>query len=365
MKKYLAAAFIFPLIAGSGALYMPGTEIVIAENGKSDYVIVRPENCDFKVKSAALKLSREIKKATGADIPVVTDSEPISGGPHKPCEILIGDTSRKSSSLSPKDLLYSDYSVNVYDKTVSVSAVNYDVYSQAVDYIIKNFVSDGVFSVKKELRYTHRADYEIDSMILCGKDISEYTLVAESSVFSEYADGLVQNLLKKTGKGLSVDEKTSADRSEIIFTYGEDLSPMQYSIKSSDGDIFVCAPSALAKSEVCGKFDEILFSGGNTVNKESFDITGEVTPTNEYERFITMRGALSNTLSKLTDKKELTVAYFGGSVTVGHGATDREKYSWRALTTKWLKENFPKANVTEVNAAIGATGSHLGAFRTE
>ena len=75
---------------------------------------------------------------------------------------------------------------------------------------------------------------------------------------------------------------------------------------------------------------------------------------------------LQNTYHRLAAAKKLNVAYLGGSVTVGVGletnyyaATD----SWRALTTKWLKDTFPKATITETNAGIGGTGSAFGAYR--
>ncbi len=76
---------------------------------------------------------------------------------------------------------------------------------------------------------------------------------------------------------------------------------------------------------------------------------------------------LVNTLYKLKIDKELTVGYFGGSVTAGTGlqGSDVEKYSWRALSRDWLKDNFPQAKVTEVNAAIGGTGSIYGVFRAD
>ena len=72
---------------------------------------------------------------------------------------------------------------------------------------------------------------------------------------------------------------------------------------------------------------------------------------------------LNNTLYKLTVEKKLNVAYFGGSVTDGHGASAANETSWRALTTKWLKESYPSATITETNAAIGGTTSYFGLFR--
>lgn len=73
---------------------------------------------------------------------------------------------------------------------------------------------------------------------------------------------------------------------------------------------------------------------------------------------------LNHTLKKLTEGK-FTVAYFGGSITEGAGASDASKTSWRALTTEWFRNRFPGAEVTEIQAAIGGTGSDLGIFRCD
>ncbi len=67
------------------------------------------------------------------------------------------------------------------------------------------------------------------------------------------------------------------------------------------------------------------------------------------------RDGLPNFFAKAKAGKPLTVAYFGGSITAANG--------WRPQTTAWLQQHYPKAKVTEINAAIGGTGSDLGVFR--
>jgi acyl-CoA thioesterase I len=57
----------------------------------------------------------------------------------------------------------------------------------------------------------------------------------------------------------------------------------------------------------------------------------------------------------------LRVAYLGGSITNGAGASNPEVTSWRAITTAWLKNKF--GSIQTINAAIGGTGSDLAAFR--
>jgi lysophospholipase L1-like esterase len=62
---------------------------------------------------------------------------------------------------------------------------------------------------------------------------------------------------------------------------------------------------------------------------------------------------LGRVFEKLKSGQETTIVYFGGSITAAPG--------YRVMTFKWFKDQFP--NAREVNAAIGGTGSDLGAFR--
>jgi lysophospholipase L1-like esterase len=67
------------------------------------------------------------------------------------------------------------------------------------------------------------------------------------------------------------------------------------------------------------------------------------------------RGGLPNVLAKLRTRGTVRIAYLGGSITAQDG--------WRPKTLNWFRTNFPTAEVKEINAAIGGTGSDLGVFR--
>lgn len=70
---------------------------------------------------------------------------------------------------------------------------------------------------------------------------------------------------------------------------------------------------------------------------------------------------------KLRAGAPVTIAYLGGPITAGAGASNPEKSSYRALVTDWFRRNFPKSEITELNASInsaGTAGSSLyGALR--
>jgi lysophospholipase L1-like esterase len=67
------------------------------------------------------------------------------------------------------------------------------------------------------------------------------------------------------------------------------------------------------------------------------------------------RGGLPNAFAKLERGDTMRVAYLGGSITAQEG--------WRVKTLGWFRQQYPRAKVEEINAAIGGTGSDLGVFR--
>ncbi|MGH9935010.1 MAG: GDSL-type esterase/lipase family protein [Blastocatellia bacterium] len=60
---------------------------------------------------------------------------------------------------------------------------------------------------------------------------------------------------------------------------------------------------------------------------------------------------------KLRAGAPVTIAYLGGSITAGAGAGNPEKSSFRALVTEWSRKNYPKSEITELNATINSTGT--------
>ncbi|MBP3858156.1 MAG: SGNH/GDSL hydrolase family protein [Ruminiclostridium sp.] len=75
------------------------------------------------------------------------------------------------------------------------------------------------------------------------------------------------------------------------------------------------------------------------------------------------KARLAKVFKKAQAGEPITVAYLGGSITQGSTAGPTTCYAY--LTTEWLKEQFPKSDITYVNAGIGATGSYIGVFRTD
>ncbi len=68
------------------------------------------------------------------------------------------------------------------------------------------------------------------------------------------------------------------------------------------------------------------------------------------------RNGLSNFLSKVSQPgAEVKIGYLGGSITAQPG--------WRVKTLAHFQKTYPQAKISEINAAIGGTGSDLGVCR--
>ena len=63
----------------------------------------------------------------------------------------------------------------------------------------------------------------------------------------------------------------------------------------------------------------------------------------------TVRDGLPNVAAKLKAGEPVTVLFLGGSITVGGGSPK----GYVTFVGAWLKELYPKATVTIVNAGIG------------
>ncbi len=82
----------------------------------------------------------------------------------------------------------------------------------------------------------------------------------------------------------------------------------------------------------------------------------------EKEKFLDNQARLKACIQKVERGEELTLAFFGGSITQGSLATAPENtYACRVF--RWWQERFPKAKLHYVNGGIGGTTSHFGVAR--
>lgn len=87
-----------------------------------------------------------------------------------------------------------------------------------------------------------------------------------------------------------------------------------------------------------------------------------------YHRSIMNEGnpaRIAAAMKKAIAGEPVTIGVIGGSITFGNAASDTNTKSWAALMKDWWVEKFPQAQITFVNAGIGATGSLYGVHRVD
>lgn len=73
-------------------------------------------------------------------------------------------------------------------------------------------------------------------------------------------------------------------------------------------------------------------------------------------------GRLEKVIEKLQNNEAVSVAFIGGSVTEGAGASGTSE-SYADRTVQYLKDTYPDAEISYVNAGLGGTASSLGVMR--
>ena len=67
------------------------------------------------------------------------------------------------------------------------------------------------------------------------------------------------------------------------------------------------------------------------------------------------RSGIGHVMEKIRAGGDVRVAYFGGSIT--------EMDGWRRMSREWLQSQYPSCSFSEIQAAIGGTGSRMGVYR--
>lgn len=118
-----------------------------------------------------------------------------------------------------------------------------------------------------------------------------------------------------------------------------------------------CAPFGTVEWRV--KIDRHNITGGHHI--------GGVRLSSSIERntHYLLRDGIGRTARKLKSGGTVTVAFLGGSVTAGSGASDPEQTSYRVRISQYLRDVYKQAAFRFIHAAIGGTDSVYGAYRLQ
>lgn len=164
-------------------------ELVLADNGESDFVVVRPEKAQGYYLDAAAAVYKKFKESLSSSIKISEDwISPLDPPPEKMHELLLFATNRAESVKAMEDLDFDGYIIRVTDCKVvivgsSPAACN-KAFEMFFDNIIPDHTKNGVtalpigYEVKEEFKAT---DIDIAAVLREGK-----TLCADFKVVFNY-----------------------------------------------------------------------------------------------------------------------------------------------------------------------------------
>jgi len=170
----------------------------------------------------------------------------------------------------------------------------------------------------------------------------------------------VNNSTTVDGKEVVEAIKTNGGKWYVVNNSGEDIT-----FGKEKGEIVYTANGVELEAVnnsiyVAPKFKSFLLNEGEYI------IRKKEKSANLYDNYIDYRGSnLANTYAKIKNNQKLNVVYFGGSVTNGTGASSKNTTSWRALIGQWLENTYTNVKFSNINSAIGATGTMFGSYRLD
>lgn len=171
---------------------------------------------------------------------------------------------------------------------------------------------------------------------------------------------------------VSVCSCKKADPDEQTYISDEIVSVEQRKVDKSDiGEDSMKVSGDLSKNDTKSseKQDNSKKISGNSnleKNVETYKYEYEFFDKRYYANSVLSSGnpaRIKNVLRKAKSGKKVTVAFIGGSITEGTGATKDDCYA--VLVAKWFEKTFNNTKVEYVNAGIGTAGSLFGVHRVD
>ena len=343
---FIAAVLLILFLAGcSGSSGQTETsappaapDFVLAENGASTFVIIRSEFASKEEIAVATALRTLIQEATGVQLTLKEDF--LKKGTQyeeAAAEILVGATNRAESAAAGEGLKSQDYRILQQGTRLAIAFGTPEAGMEALE----RFAADCLFPEQKLAGCTagydvaERNEYPLDTIVIGGRDISEFVLVGDEA----FTSPVRQKVMDLCGVVLKVTTVRPKNAPCIRADTIPGIDPLSARVMTSPDVVIAGTTGDVFKpSEAAALLCELLDSGSGEL-KAGLDV------------------------EKKVPKNAVKIAYLGGSITWGGNADPVDLNSWRAIVSRWFVENLPDSLVTNINAGIGSTGSFYGSYR--
>ena len=270
-------------------------------------IICRYEGMSFELGEAVLYMSDAVSRLTGAKI--LAKSDQTTGDSKRyEFEILIGNTNRPESKQLFDSLAYYDYAYKVVSENCVVICGGSE---ESTAKAIKQFLSDcygyeaGCGGTNRDIKvgtaFRYNGDYPDRSVLLCDKDIEEYTIVYSGSYRDTHSATFLRSELSRlSGARLdirSIDEFEGGDAIYIgIDDKGghlyDDFGENGYVVKATRGNhntIIIDSTHGLSEGELVSAFCKENLNTLSSVGDVNIDLA-------EGERFFILSSPIFNGL---------------------------------------------------------------------
>jgi endonuclease/exonuclease/phosphatase family metal-dependent hydrolase len=254
------------------------TVLTLVNSGKSDYVIIYPEDCSDKLITSVNNLKDAIKNYTGAALKAEGDLLPQGKEPDSNAkEILVGLTNRPESTENISENMKSgSYVVCVAGNKLVIGGVDSSSTADAVEYFIRRFIKsnknlangkqDGTLTFSSVDNYKKEASKMISSIKINGIDIGNYKIVVPhdgyiekyiGQLFAEYIsifEGSRLGIVNDQGKASDYEIRIGkTSRTDIAVSEGK------YLIKVTESGIEVLCSSVIGYTAALDALEQTVF----------------------------------------------------------------------------------------------------------
>ena len=260
--------------------------IIIVENGKTDFRIIRPDTAEAICQQAAIELTRHMTNL-GIKIQLATDWDTKKHTAEQ-FEILIGNT-----VYTPEDAMVIDLSdlgsdgflIEVVGNKILLRAGNSAALLHAVDFFKEEFLSaEGtLMTIPSDYRYVASNGIFLSEFTLCGADISEFAIATEGDGLTDIAAELAVLIQDKCGV-----TPPSEGKHRILLTTREAIGTTVTAV-FENGDLVIRAADSesMRKAILCFWMEEVYHKTGSLSLTADLSYTRDLSQTVFYSDYIT------------------------------------------------------------------------------
>ena len=158
----------------------PAVPVVVAADGATEYIVIRPDGAGQAVVTAASDLRVALSDAAGVQFRISDDwvKDPTTI-PENAKEIVVGQCNRPENANIEKTLRRLDFAIVYAGERIYITGGSDEAVARGVEYFIANFIDTASKSVNvmSDLSYFEAYQYPLGTISINGVNLMDYTIV--------------------------------------------------------------------------------------------------------------------------------------------------------------------------------------------